>query len=132
MFEYHGWITLRQSPEADADETGLPRVVDELRSRVDGLGSPYLADLRWLNGEAFLHVGGHTNHRPPAGSEADVVALYEQVAAVAPGAYGLLHLRDDEDPEHANELRVLRLARGTLTRHTEPLLSPCVPVVEDA
>ncbi|MEU6119252.1 Imm7 family immunity protein [Streptomyces sp. NPDC047117] len=31
----------------------------------------------------------------------------------------------------APEVRVLRLARGTVTQHTEALLSPIVPTVED-
>ncbi|MYW65912.1 hypothetical protein GTY65_17895 [Streptomyces sp. SID8379] len=127
MFEYHGWITVRESVRADDDEAGLPGIVDELRLRVAALDSPYLLDLRWMNGEPFLHVGGHSNHR----ASPDVVALYEHVAAVAPGSYGLLHIRDDEDPDHGNEVRVVRLARGTLTHHTEALLSPCVPAVED-
>ncbi|WP_235454553.1 Imm7 family immunity protein [Streptomyces olivochromogenes] len=40
-------------------------------------------------------------------------------------------MRDDEDPGHENEVCVLRLARGTVTHHTEPLLSPCIPTLED-
>ncbi|MFI6983510.1 Imm7 family immunity protein [Embleya sp. NPDC050154] len=42
-----------------------------------------------------------------------------------------MHIRDDEDPAHDNEFRVLGLARGNVTEHTEPLLSPCVPTLED-
>lgn len=53
------------------------------------------------------------------------------VGAIAPGSYGLLHLRDDEEPAHDNEVRVLRLARGNVTQHTELLLSPCIPTLED-
>ncbi|WP_308407218.1 Imm7 family immunity protein [Streptomyces sp. RK76] len=48
-----------------------------------------------------------------------------------PASYGLLHIRDAEDPGHENEVRVLRRARGTVTRHTEALLSPCIPTLED-
>ncbi|KJY42612.1 hypothetical protein VR46_23380, partial [Streptomyces sp. NRRL S-444] len=88
---------------------------------------PYLLDLRWMNGEPFIHLGGHPNHR----SSLDVVDLFEHVAKVAPGSYGLLHIRDDEDPAHENEVRVLRLARGSVTEHTETLLSPCIPTLED-
>ncbi|MFF4144457.1 Imm7 family immunity protein [Streptomyces sp. NPDC001698] len=33
---------------------------------------------------------------------------------VAPGSYGLLHVRDDEEPGHENEVRVLRLVRGVI------------------
>ncbi|MFF9864202.1 Imm7 family immunity protein [Streptomyces sp. NPDC013953] len=49
----------------------------------------------------------------------------------APGGHGLLHVRDDEEPGHENEVRVLRLDRGAVTWHTEVLLSPCIPTVED-
>ncbi|GHI03915.1 Imm7 family immunity protein [Streptomyces cellostaticus] len=80
-----------------------------------------------MNGEPYIHLGGHSHHR----SAPDVFALFDHVAAIAPGSYGLLHVRDDEDPGHENEIRVLRLARGTLTEHTEPLLSLCVPTLED-
>ncbi|MFE0508839.1 Imm7 family immunity protein [Streptomyces sp. NPDC058964] len=72
-------------------------------------------------------LGGHSNHR----SSPDVVELFEHVAVVAPGSYGLLHVRDDEEPDHENEVRVLRLVRGVVTHHTEALLSPYIPTVED-
>ncbi|MFJ4831920.1 Imm7 family immunity protein [Streptomyces sp. NPDC088747] len=63
---------------------------------------------------ALTTAGGcHSNHR----SSPDVVGLFEYVAAVAPGYSGLLHVRDDEDPGHENQVRVLRLARGTITWH---------------
>ncbi|WP_332880986.1 Imm7 family immunity protein [Streptomyces sp. NBC_00564] len=127
MFEYHGWITVRDTAVDDDDEVRLRQVVDELRLRIAQMDSPYLLDLRWMNGEPFIHLGGHSNHR----SSPDVVGLFEHVAAVAPGSYGLLHIRDDEDPGHENEVQVLRLARGTITRHSDALLSPCIPTLED-
>jgi hypothetical protein len=80
-----------------------------------------------MNGEPFIHLGGCSNHR----SSPDVVELFECVSVVAPGSYGLLHILDDEDPEHGNEVRVLRLVRGVVTQHTESLLSPYIPTVED-
>lgn len=80
-----------------------------------------------MNGQPFIHLGGMANHR----SSTDVIGLFEHVAAVAPGSYGLLHVRDDEDPDHENEVRVLRLTRGAITQHMEALLSPCIPKLED-
>ncbi|WP_327233274.1 immunity 7 family protein [Streptomyces sp. NBC_01317] len=126
MFECHGWITVRESAGED-DEIRLRQIVDELRLRIARMAGPYLLDLRWMNGEPFVHLGGHSNHRSPP----DVAGLFAHVAAVSPGSYGLLHIRDDEDPDHGNEVRVLRLARGRVTHHTEALLSPCVPALED-
>ena len=91
------------------------------------MASPYLLDLRYMNGEPFIHLGGFSNHRMTP----DVVELFEHVGVIAPGSYGLLHVRDDEDPGHENEVRVLRLVRGMVTQHTEALLSPCTPTLED-
>ena len=127
MFEYHGWITVREAAADDDNEASLRQIVDELRLRIAQMDSPYLLDLRWMNGEPSIHLGGHSNHRSSPG----VVELFEHVAVVAPGSYGLLHVRDDEEPDHENEVRVLRLVRGVVTQHTEALLSPCIPTVED-
>ncbi|MFF9483362.1 Imm7 family immunity protein [Streptomyces sp. NPDC014676] len=127
MFEYHGWITVRETAAGDDDEPRLRRIVDELRLHIARMDSPYLLDLRWMNGEPFIHLGGCSNHR----SLPDVAELFEHVAAVAPGSYGLLHIRDDEEQGHENDVRVLKLVRGTVTQHTEALLSPCIPTVED-
>ncbi|MFF2520706.1 Imm7 family immunity protein [Streptomyces liangshanensis] len=128
MYEYHGWITVRASPAGDDEaEDRLPGIVDGLRLHIAAMADPYLLDLRWMNGEPFIHLGGHSNHSSPT----DVLGLFTRVAAVAPGSYGLLHIRDDEDPEHGDEVRVVRLARGLVTHHTESLLSPCVPTLED-
>ncbi|MEV5011342.1 Imm7 family immunity protein [Streptomyces sp. NPDC055692] len=126
MFEYHGWITVRETVADDDDEPQLRQIVDELRLRIAQMDSPYLLDLRWMNGEPFIHLGGYSNHR----SSPDVVELFEDVAAVAPGSYGLLHVRDDEEPGHENNVRVLKLVRGMVTQHTEALLSPYIPTVE--
>ncbi|WP_369175824.1 Imm7 family immunity protein [Streptomyces mutabilis] len=127
MFEYHGWIKVRETATDDDDEPRLRQIVDELHLHLAQMDSPYLLDLRWMNGEPFIHLGGYSNHR----SSPDVVELFERVAVVAPGSYGLLHVMDDEDPEHENEVRVLRLVRGRVTQHTEALLSPYIPTVED-
>ncbi|MFJ8275549.1 Imm7 family immunity protein [Streptomyces sp. NPDC094154] len=114
MFEYHGWITVRETAADDEDEPRLRQIVDELRLRIAQMDSPYLLDLRWMNGEPFIHLGGYSNHR----SSPDVVELFEHVAAVAPGSYGLLHVRDDEEPDHGDDVRVLKLVRGMVAELT--------------
>ncbi|MGW6255930.1 Imm7 family immunity protein [Streptomyces sp. NPDC055085] len=127
MFEYHGWITVRETATDDDDEPRLQQIVDELRRHITQMSSPYLLDLRWMNGEPFIHLGGCSHHR----SSPDAGGLFEHVAVVAPGSYGLLHVFDDEAPDRESEVRVLRLVRGTVTQHTEALLSPYIPTVED-
>lgn len=129
MFEYHGWITVRESAGADDDDREADRlreIVEGVQSRIREINSPYLLDLRWMNGEPLLHLGGFSNHR-----DKEILGFFAEVGRRAPGSYGLLHVRDDEHAGHDNEVLVLRLVRGEVTEHAEPLLSPCIPVLED-
>src|SRR5215467_2984439 len=48
-----------------------------------------------------------------------------------PGSYGLLYVWDDESNQHPNEFRVFKLARGRVTEHSDVLLSPVIPALED-
>ncbi|MEV6641496.1 Imm7 family immunity protein [Amycolatopsis sp. NPDC051371] len=60
-----------------------------------------------------------------------MVDLFAKVGQLAPGSYGLLHVHDDEHPEHMLSFRVFRLARGMVTEHADHLLSPVIPTLED-
>jgi hypothetical protein len=126
VFEYHGWITVRETAQADDDDVRLQEVVDGIAARIREIDSPYLLDLRWMNGEPFIHLGGSRNHHDP-----EIPAFFREVGQRAPGSYGLLHLWDDEDRGRENEVRVLRLVRGRVAEDTETRLSPCIPVLED-
>ncbi len=130
MFEYHGWVTVQAS--AGDEETAeraaaVARVTERLSSLKGGSG---LADLRWVNGMAQVHLGGFLNHR--AGEGQTVVDLFAGVGQDAPGSYGLLYIRDDEDPNgRVNEFQVLVMRRGKVTVHPDAFLSPCIPIIED-
>ncbi|MBP2475095.1 hypothetical protein JOF53_003967 [Crossiella equi] len=124
MFEYHGWVTLRSTaaavdPEPELDWAAIKRHVQEW-------GDYAVVDLRGHNGIPFAHMWGQPNHRLP-----DAIDFFAGLGRLAPGSYGLLHVWDDEHPEHRNEFRVHRMVRGQVTEHPEPLLSPCLPVLED-
>jgi Immunity protein 7 len=134
MFEFHGWATLRFTPEnrdvEDEDEL-QQAVVEAMRAYVQELGwtrNP-IVDLRWMNGQAHLRAEGFKNHS--AGIEEELVRLFRSIAQVAPGSYGLLYTLNDEDPSHENVFRVYVLARGALIEQSDPFLSPFVPTVED-
>ncbi|MGW6902170.1 Imm7 family immunity protein [Streptomyces sp. NPDC054919] len=129
MFEYHGWVKVLESASAgddDYDNGRLHGIVEGIERRIREINSPYLLDLRWMNGEAFVHFGGFPNHR-----DTEIVEFFGEVGERAPGSYGLLHVRDDEDPGRENEVLVIRMVRGLLTDQPESLLSPCIPVLED-
>ena len=127
MFEYHGWITLRSTAEAVDDEP--PLRLKEIQDLVNGLAGHGLTDLRQINGEHYIHLGGFTNHRGPQGAQ--VIGLFAKVGHLAPGSYGLLYVHDDEDPGYELEFRVFRLVRGTVTEHADQHLSPVIPALED-
>jgi Immunity protein 7 len=123
VLEYHGWATIRDTTEADADadEAALQRGTARIRTLMSEYGPFGLLDLRWLNGTPFLTVAGHRDRRSAEGAEA--VRLLAMVGRVAPASYGLLHLRDDEDVRNGGGFRVFRLAGGEVTEHAEVLLS---------
>ena len=81
MFEYHGWITLRSTAAAVEDEP--PLRLHEIQHLVNEFAGHGLADLRPINGEYFVHLAGHPNHRGSRG--ADVVDLLTAVGSLAPG-----------------------------------------------
>ncbi|RMI27747.1 Imm7 family immunity protein [Nocardia stercoris] len=125
MFEYHGWVHVLSTPEAIDPEPPLP--LTEIRDAVEKLAGTGLVDLRAINGELHLHLGGYADeadHRP--------AELMREIGRLAPGSYGLLYIHDDEDTKNDNSFQVYRLARGWVTEHADWLLSPIVPALEDA
>ncbi len=71
-----------------------------------------------------------TNHRSEDVHE--VFELLELITRKAPGSYGLLHLKDDEDPEgRDNEFVIYKMHRGKLDSTFDSLLSPCQPTITD-
>ncbi len=96
---------------------------------VGELGGSGLGDLRAMNGEYYVHVGGYSNHRGNHGDR--VIAGFSRIGRLAPGSYGLLYVQDDEDPVWATGFRVYRMVRGAVTEQADVLLSPVIPTLED-
>ncbi len=133
MVELHGWATIREFftlQDDDSDEK-IEQIIGELGDTISRIHwGNGLLDLRAVNGEYFLTVNIFTNHRDDR--VGDALRLFQHIAKVAPGSYGLLYLNDDEDQSgHENEFLVYLLAKGTLTEHKDQLLSPLIPTVEE-
>jgi hypothetical protein len=88
-----------------------------------------VVDVRVVNGETQLWMAGAKNHVTPVKQEALDLITYS--AHVAPGSYGVLSLRDDEDQSLLNAFEVYVLRRSALTSQAGPFLSPFVPLLED-
>lgn len=131
MYEFHGWVSIRETPSV-VDEERLDEIIDSIKLFIKNLNwaTGGILDVQAVNGEYHLSVSGFTNHK---GKDAeDVLKLYRFIAQKAPGSYGILYTRDDEDPSgNDNRFQVLVLARGSLVEHEDPFLSPFVTVVED-
>lgn len=129
MYEFHGWVTVRDSA-GDGDDDATRRATELIEAKIVELRiGPGVVDLRWVNGEAQLHLGGFSNRRAAGGD--DALVLFAHAGEVAPGSYGIFHAYDDEDRAHANEFRAGVMRRGTVTWITDTNLSPVVPVIED-
>lgn len=129
MFEFHGWAVLRGTDSwnvGEAQMSAIHQAIDVARSEL------WKAELRRSGNDlTVVSVHGLTNHR---GDRVErLLRLFTIVAEQTPGSYGLLYVRDDEDPrglEFENSFRVWRLARGELTELSDPFLSPCIPTIE--
>ena len=135
MYEFHGWVTIRESPgEQGEDQQLLERLVADFRAQIRSYnwtsGGALLLD--WFNGAYHVLASGLFNH---ADSRAvQLLELFTAVAERAPGSYGLVYVHDDEVDDLAarNRFQVWVLARGRLYYREDPFLSPYVPTVEDS
>jgi len=105
MIECHGWATIREAyREEDENEKRLDEAISIISSEIEKTGN------RWDG----------------------VIKLFQLVADVAKGSYGLLHFHDDEaDGEQANAFQVFVLKRGKIELSVEKHLSPYFPTLED-
>ncbi|NEW55965.1 hypothetical protein GV794_09910 [Nocardia cyriacigeorgica] len=130
LFEYHAWLTVQYSA---GDETGSQnrdafRAAEELCEPLrSGSG---LVDVRRVNGEGQVHLGGFLNRRTGQGQE--VIDTFARIGRVAAGSYGVLYFRDDEDSTgYANAFQILVMRRGMVSSIRDEGLSPCIPAIED-
>jgi hypothetical protein len=129
MVEYHGWITLSDS-SVDGDDALTADIYNKVKSEIEHLaGTHREVGIKVMNSIPMVWLCGCTNHR--SRDIEDVFTLFRFVGQWASGSYGLLYIWDDEDLRHENEFRVWTLAKGSMMERDDPLLSPCIPTIED-
>ncbi|GAB3355965.1 Imm7 family immunity protein [Amycolatopsis echigonensis] len=129
MFEYHGWVTIAATATGDDDAALLARLVERVHRSLKNTTMLDLVDLRWSAGLPMLHLGGLDKHGGTITPQ--LLETFARVGELAPGSYGLLHIWDDQDPEHDNAFQVYRMARGQITEQKDAHLSPVAPTVLD-
>ena len=130
MIEMIAWLSVHPTY---ADEDTLPpeheqQIMNQVSEilRQSGCG----IKLQHMNGQTYIQTAYAANHRS---AETDaLIDTYRRIAETASGSYGVLYLRDDEDPLHDNDMQVYKFRRGTVTHGIEQAFSPCIPKLEDA
>lgn len=131
MYEFHGWITLAETPY-DVDAGEYDEKYEDLRNHIDNLSwSSCMVDLLELNGRNTLIMNGYPNRRRSEANELRQLISY--VSEKFTGAYGIIY-EYDELTEIANGrgvFSVIVVRRGKCIPALDPFLSPAVPVIED-
>jgi hypothetical protein len=122
MVEYHGWITLRE------DSGRLNAIAATIQEEL-GQSSRQIRGMKLVNSTYLIWLAGCKERWSSDVDEA--LDLFRTVGSLAPASYGLLYVWNDEG-EQDNAFRVWRLAKGALTQHADPFLSPCNPTILDA
>lgn len=131
MFEYQGWATILPDwQENEIREARFPEIEKILIARLQAIAADHFASgIRHFNGNLRCRFLGYSNHR--AQEWHDIMAFFQLLAEKAPGSYGILSCRDDEDESKNNAFRVFLLKKGRLTETADYYLSPCIPVIEE-
>ena len=131
MVELHGWALIRESFAADSEEENIDLIVSGLSREIKKLETDE-KQLRidYCNGEAFVTASKFANHF--SDDIKGIIDFFKHIALVAPGSYGMLYLRDDEDTNgFHNAFQVFVLLKGRFELHRDPFLSPYIPTVEE-
>jgi hypothetical protein len=121
MIEFNGRVRLAFFTDGEGEDHAT-QAVKAVLPLVDVVRGPAVFPLiEARNGSYYLHVAGNADHRGVDWAETE--QLLHEVARRFPGAYGLVYLRDDEDPQGNDNAFVVYAARqrGVFTR---PVLVP--------
>jgi hypothetical protein len=134
MYEFHGWATIKamyENVELENENEIEDRVATEIQNHIIKLNWAHgILDIRAINGQYHLWTSGNHNHKPV--DRHDPIDFFKYIAAKASGSYGILYIRDSDNiiNECSNMFKVYVLAKGTVSEHTDPFLSPFIPTVE--
>ncbi len=126
MFHVHGWVEILKTTDGDEDRRELEAVVDHFRGVAQELGLADRVDIVGVGGSYILRLTLVQNR--DRGDLDRCRELVEDLAATAPGSYGVVYVRDDEQ---SGDMRRLVVRRGHAMLVADDVLSPLVPTIED-
>ena len=126
MYEFHGWAVLWCGGDDEQHARNVHRLETEFRAYLCEVAPEPTWRLFEQNVVTIYNISGIHNH-----PRNYVLESFQWIADRAPRSYGLLYLNDDEQtPDAAENFVAWRLAKGELTKHPDPFLSPRFPTIE--
>ena len=129
MIEINGWVSIHITADGEEDPDKLKKVISIINRKIQDLAEfNQFFEIKSMNGASTLHIG--LNHNHDNGYYKSVYQLLNDIGKIAPGSYGLVHVRNHEDISDFNKFKVLRIAKGIVTNEEDNLISPCSPIIE--
>ena len=135
MIQLFGWAAIRENYTVDNEDENIESIENELRERIKNFGwlkTPGLGilELKYLNGDLILNISIKANRFRQESK--DAFELFDLIAEIAKGSYGLLYFHDEEDLHGKdNTFQVYVLAKGLIKKKDDIFLSPLFPTIED-
>jgi len=130
MIEINGWISIHITTDGEDNSEKYRNAIEKIDGIVQPLkGFNQFFKIEALNGFYTLFIG--LNHNHDNGYNDLILNLSNKVCNIAPGSYGILYIRNDEDKSNFNKFKVLKIAKGKVTIEEDRYISPCNPVIED-
>ena len=129
MIELHGWLSIVETYEdedllSQSELEDISKAVKDIISKSDcGI------ELQYMNGFPYINTLYCSNHRTKQVDE--IIETYKRVSETATGSYGVIYIRDDEDPVLYNAFQVYIFKRGRCISKVDTDFSPCIPTIED-
>ncbi len=125
MFSAVGWIWVEDAvyPDDFGDPTTAPRLstIEAVREAVERLRPDAESALFRINAQYTVMIDRHHNHRAAWATE-----LFAEVARVAPGSFGFLHVFDDEHPVDHYRFIKWSMIRGRVSSEEDASLRPVI------
>lgn len=124
MVEIHGWLTifatyLDEDIHSEIDE-------DKIRMEVEQIlkNAKYNhIEIKEINCLDSIDFSFYDNRKTEKTEE--LISIFENIAKLATGSYGVLYYWDDENPKYYNTFQVLVAHKGKCEWVEDKLLSPC-------
>jgi hypothetical protein len=131
MYEFHGWITVKETNGQTNNHKNITEIVKEIKAHIEKLNWGVLSgsiDIYPCSDKYCMWVTGSPNHKSYQESFSPI-ELFKYVGTISTGSYGILYVLDDEDlvNENDNYFKVFVLKNGKVNEYRDKFLSPVMP-----